>query len=135
MSIPRKGRRSLTVDTVEYHYKIALERSERAVVQLADGSGPCLFVFPFAIMKPSHVADAVRFAISCGWTPTHGANDCWLAFDVDGEDHSLFEYIPNNDFRVVTFPTNGRIPKSMDASQFEDTRPWYHRPRPTTHTK
>ena len=131
MALPRKGRRSITVDDARYHYKIALERSGRAVIQNADGDGAFLFVFPFAIMKPSHVADAVRFAITCGWTPTRSGTPCWLAFDADADDHSHFEHIPNDDFRVITYPTQGRIPDNMDASQFSDTRPWYHRPRPT----
>ena len=135
MTIPRKGRRSITVDADDYHYKIAFECSERAVIQLAGGSGPCLFVLPFSIMKPSHVADAIRFAVSCGWLSTHDANDCWLAFDADGDDHAHFEHIPNDDFRVVTYPTHGRIPEDMDASQFEDTRPWYQRPGPTANAK
>jgi hypothetical protein len=135
MTLPRKGRRSITVDDVDYHYKIAFERSERAVIQNADGTGAFLFVFPFAIMKPANVADAIRFAISCEWTPERNGDACWLAFDADTDGRSHFEHIPNDDFRVVTYSSHGRIPDNMDTSQFDDTRPWYHRTRPTTHAK
>jgi hypothetical protein len=132
MALPRKGRRAITVDSIEYHYMVTFQRSERAVIQLATGTGPCLFVFPFAILKPSHVADAIRFAITRGWSPAKdGEADCWLAFDVDAEDQSYFEHIPNDDFRVVSYPFKGQVPSHLDATQFTDTRPWYNRPRPS----
>jgi hypothetical protein len=131
MAIPRTGRRSITVDGADYHYKINFDRSERAVIQSACGFGACLFVFPFAVMKPSHVAEAIRFAISCGWVPEKKGDDCWLAFDVDNQDRSCFEYVSNDDFRVVTYPSHGKIPEKMDTSQFTDTRPWHQRPSPS----
>jgi hypothetical protein len=92
-------------------------------------------VFPFAIMKPSQVADAIRFAKLCGWDSTRNGDACWLAFDADADGVSHFEHIPLHDFRVVTYPSHGRIPDNMDASQFDDTRPWYDRPRPSAHRK
>ena len=135
MTIPRKGRRSISVDSTEYHYAIPFERSERAVIQLATGRGSCLFVFPFAIMKPSHVADAIRFGIACGWSPENTNNNCWLVFDVDGDDRSHFEHITNDDFRVVTYPSKGKRTTNADDSQFTDTRPWYNRPSPAVRAK
>jgi len=135
MTLPRRDRRSITVDGVKYHYKIDMERSERAVIQNATGTGAFVFVFPFGIMKPSHVADAIRFATSCGRTPTPGGDACWLAFDADAEDRSHFEHIPGDDFRVVSYASKGSIPDHMDASHFDDTRPWYRRPSPATHPK
>ena len=62
MTLPKKGRQSITVGDAEYHYKVDMVRSGRAVIQSATGNGSCLFVFPFAIMKPSHVAAAIRFS-------------------------------------------------------------------------
>jgi hypothetical protein len=132
MAIPKRGRRTIAVDGVEYYYKVAFDRSERAVIQSAYGTGACLFVFPFAAMKPRHVADAVHFAMSCGWEPLQNGEAHWLAFDVDADDRSYFEHIPNDDFRVLTYPLRGRISEDIDNSQFDDTRPWYLRPRPTT---
>jgi hypothetical protein len=70
MAIPRKGRRLITVDSVMYHFLVAFERSERVVIQNANGLGSFLFVFPFAIMKPSHLSAAIRFALSRGWNVT-----------------------------------------------------------------
>lgn len=130
MAIPRKGRRSITVDSVTFHYLIAVERSERVVIQSANRPSAFLFVFPFAIMKPSHVADAIRFALSRDWNPIQAGCNCWLVFDVDANDQSHFEYVPSADFRVVTYPSKGKLPANIDASQFNDTRPWYSRPSP-----
>ncbi|MCE9553148.1 MAG: hypothetical protein K8T91_07190 [Planctomycetes bacterium] len=127
MTLPKNGRRSITVDGAEFHYMIAFERSERAVIQHASGRGACLFVFPHAIMKPSHVAEAIRFGISKGWTPNHQGDDCWIAFDINAQDGPLFEHIAPDDYRVVTYSTNGRIPEGIDPSRFPDTRKWYER--------
>src|SRR5262245_42601109 len=115
MTLPRRDRRSITVDGVKYHYKIDMERTGRAVIQNADSTGAFLFVYPFTIMKPSHVADAIRFAGSCGWTPTRKGDACWLAFDADTEGWSCFEHIPNDDFRVVSYPSKDSVPDHMDA--------------------
>lgn len=128
MALPTKGRRKITVDGVEYHYIISFEHSERVVIQDASGNGAFLFVFPFAILKPAHVADAIRFGLSQGWLRGQSGADCWLAFDVDSNGKSLFEFIPNDDFRVVTYPTRGRLPEHFDKSQYPDTRQWYDRP-------
>jgi hypothetical protein len=130
MTIPRKGRRSINVDAVDYHYAIPFERSERAMIQLATGQGSFLFVFPFAIMKPSHVADAIRFGLACGWNPNETGSSCWVVFDVDNEQHSHFEHLTNDDFRVVTYSTNGKLPANRNESEFDDRRPWYNRPSP-----
>jgi hypothetical protein len=67
-------------------------------------------------MKPSHVADAIRFGIACGWSPQSSDNNCWLAFDVDGDERSQFEHVANDDFRVVTYPTKGKLPANTDES-------------------
>ena len=133
MTLPKKGRRSVTVDHVEYHYLIAFKRSQRAVIQHASGIGAFLFVFPFAIMQPSNVANAIQFAKSCAWNPTLRGEACWLVFDVDASGNSHFEHIPRDDFRVVTYSSKGRIPDNIDTSKFADTRPWYARPRPSAH--
>lgn len=130
MSIPKRGRRSITVDGAKYHYMVHFERSERAVIQNAHACGAFLFVFPFAIMKPSHVADAIRYAISCGWVSSRKGEEYWLAFGVDADGGSHFEHIPNQDFRATSYRSKGRLPADMDASQFDDIRPWYSRPSP-----
>ena len=132
MAIPRKGRRSITVDSVMYHYLVDSERSERVVIQNANGLGPFLFVFPFAIMKPSHLAAAIRFGLSHGWKVAESGHDCWLVFDVDADDQSHFEHLPSDDFRVVTYSSKGKLPANVDEAQFSDTRPWYNRPSPAT---
>ncbi len=128
MAIPTKGRRTITVDGVEFHYKINFERSERAVIQDASGCGAFLFVFPFAIMKPVHVTDAIRFGLSKGWLHGQTGKDCWLAFNVDSDGKSLFEFIPNDDLRVVTYRTRGELPENLDKSHYPDSRKWYERP-------
>lgn len=128
MTMPGKGRRSITVNSLRYHYLIAFERSERVLIRSADGNGSFLFVFPFAIMKPSHIAAAIRYGISCGWMPTQKAHNCWLAFDVDANDVAHFEHIPLDDFRVVTYPSMGKLDGC--GFEFPDTRPWYDRPSP-----
>jgi hypothetical protein len=128
MTIPKKGRRRIIVDGAEYYYSTAFERSGRIVIQHGSGRGACLFIFPHSIMKPSHVAEAIRFGLFKGWTPSISPDDCWLAFDVDVNGESLLEFIPNNDFRVVTFPTLGQLPEGADMSEYPDTRNWWNRP-------
>jgi hypothetical protein len=81
----------------------------------------------FLIMHPRHVADSIRFGIQNGWKPGEAGNDFWLAFDCGSDNESLLEYVPNNDFRVVTYHTHGELPKNADATQFADTRKWYDR--------
>jgi hypothetical protein len=135
MAIPRKGRRSITVDSVMYHYLVAFERSERVVIQNANGLGSFLFVFPFAIMKPSHLSAAIRFALSRGWNVTESGHNCWLVFDVDAKDQSYFEHLPSDDFRVVTYSSKGKVPTHVGHAQFSDTRPWYNRPSPAAGTQ
>ncbi len=135
MTIPRKGRRQVTVDLVDYVYLIPFERSARVVIQSVGFCGAILFVLPFSIMKPSHVANAIRFGRSCGWVPEKKGSDVWLVFDVDSEGRSHFEFVPNNDFRVPTFSTNGKLPGGMEQSDFDDVRPWYLRPSPATQRK
>lgn len=127
MTIPKRLRRSITVDATSYHYLETFERSERIVIQHDSGRGACLFVFPHAIMKPTHIADAIRFGISKGWSPGKHSEACSLAFDRDSHDSSLLEFIPNDDFRVVTYATKGELPVGSDASRYPDTRKWYQR--------
>lgn len=128
MTIPKRGRRTITVDDVAFHFKASFERAERIVIQHASGRGACLFIFPHAVMTPTHIADAIRFAITKGWPPGTKGADCWLAFDVDSTGKSLLEFIPADDFRVVAYPTGGTLPGDFDASQFPDQRRWYERP-------
>jgi hypothetical protein len=132
MAIPRKGRRSITVDSVIYHYLVAFERSERVVIQNANGLGSFLFVFPFAIMKPTHVGAAILYGLSRGWEVNGTGHDCWLVFDVDADDRLHFEHLPRDDFRVMTYSSKGKLPANVDEAQFRDTRPWYNRPSPAT---
>lgn len=127
MTLPKKKRRHIEVDGVTYHYLVRFEKSERAVIQLDSGRGACLFVFPHSIMQPKHVADSIRFGIQMGWNPELAGNDVWLAFDCGSDNESLLEYIPKDDFRVVTYHTHGELPKNADATRFADTRKWYDR--------
>ncbi|PQO45774.1 hypothetical protein C5Y93_12670 [Blastopirellula marina] len=128
MTIPKKGRRTIVVDDVAFHYKVSVERAERIVIQLATGSGVCLFILPHSIMKPSHIADATRFALSRGCLPGENSDDCWLAFDAGSKGGSLLEFIPNDDFRVVTYATCGRLNADLDSTKCADRRRWYERP-------
>ena len=128
MTIPKKGRRSINVDGMIYYYKISFERSGRIIIQDADCRGGCLFVFPHTIMKPVHISDAIRFALSTGWLNDGAGDDCWLAFDTDVESRTLLEFIPNDDFRVATYSMNREMLAEADLSRYPDTRMWYERP-------
>lgn len=130
MTIPRKGRRTISVDDVDYHYKVSFARSERIVIRRSDGAGKCLFLLPFAIMKPAHIATAIRFARFHGWQSDTDRLPCWLVGDLDSNGTPVFERLDNADFRVVSFTTNGKLPQNVDLSRFTDTRPWYQRKRP-----
>lgn len=132
MTLPKRGRRSIDVDGTVYHYVVAYHRSERAVIRRADNSGKSLFVFPFAILKPSNVADAIREARKHDWESRENTSDCWLVFDSDEEGNSHFEFLPLDDYRVVTYPTKGKLPEGTDAAGYDDIRPWYLRTRPST---
>ncbi|CAN0285937.1 unnamed protein product [Ectocarpus sp. 4 AP-2014] len=127
MALPKKRRRTTTVDGTTYHYCIRLNESGRGVIQHGNGNGACLFIFPHAIMQPKHVADAIRFGIERGWKPGVSGDDVWLAFDSDADNNSLLEFIPSDDFRVITYNTNGELQEKFDSTRFPDTRKWYER--------
>lgn len=127
MTLPRKHRRSIEVDGTRYHYCIRFSRSERAVIQHANGEGACLFVFPHTTMKPKQIADAIRFGIDRGWNPGQPGSNVWVAFDLSSAGETMLEFIPDNDFRVVTYNTSGVIPESIEPDQFSDTRKWHQR--------
>ena len=127
MALPKKKRRTISVDGIEFHYLIRMDKSERAVIQHGNGTGATLFVFPHAIMTPKHVADAIRFAVQRGWTPGQSGQDIWLAFDADETGDSLLQYIPLDDFLVVSYNTMGELPKNADVKKYPDTRKWYER--------
>lgn len=129
MTLPKSGRRTITVDGKKYHYMIAFERSARAVIQSASGHGACLFVLPHAILKPGHVAEAIRFGQAQGWVPDKTGDDCWIAFHINAQDQARFEHIENDDFLVVTYATMGRVPDGIDPARFPDTRKWHERNR------
>lgn len=114
MTIPKQGRRNITVDGTAYHYMVEFVRSGRMVIKHSSGRGSCLFVFPKTIMKPVHVADAIRFGLSKGWLPGITSSNCWIAFDADEQGRSLLEYIPSDDFRVITYPTYGKLRTATD---------------------
>lgn len=128
MTLPKKGRRSICVDAVEYFYIVSFRRSDRAVIQSADGNGSFIFVLPFAILGPKHIATIIQLARNRGWNSD--AENCWVVFDINDNDEVCLEWLANDDFRVVTYNTRGALEESEETG-FQDTRQWFLRDRPT----
>lgn len=100
MTMPSKGRSSITVDGDVYHYRIRLNESDRGVIQHGSGQGACVFVLfpsPVLIMRPKHVADAIRHAIDNGWKRAHSGDDVWLSFETDNEDNAILTVLSTDD--------------------------------------
>ena len=60
MTLPKKNRRKIVVEGDTYYYVVRFDRSERAVIQLANSAGALLFVLPFAILKPKHIVGIIK---------------------------------------------------------------------------
>jgi hypothetical protein len=89
MAIRKTGSRRITIDGVEYRWRIAprptigefdYAGSMVASVQLAETPGQVLFVAcglrhgnilgaPGAVVTPRQIAETIRAAIAAGWTP------------------------------------------------------------------
>jgi hypothetical protein len=95
MTLPRKGRRSITVDGDVYHWVVRFERSGHVVIQHSTGQGPCLIVEPLDVMEPRHIADAVRFAIGKGWMPQGPQPNFWMGFNNDANQPRYEQILPN----------------------------------------
>lgn len=96
MTIPRKGSRRITVDEVEYRWRIrqrptysqgalghalnlAVELAEEPqstlIVELAQAH-PCNWLGdPSSPVTPKEVADRIRQAIAAGWNPSQAGGD------------------------------------------------------------
>jgi hypothetical protein len=86
MAIPKKKRRTITIDDVEYHWVIGNRsdhRLPRATVQESTGAGAKLHIDPVGILKPSDIAAAIRFALVHGWNPRSSGPDTYLGFVED----------------------------------------------------
>ncbi len=100
MAWPKKGTRKISVDGVDYlwHYSgCCLYCSEDVFTIGLPGKPYVLYIDPFSWnfeIKPSNIANAIRWAVNNGWTPEKGPikamsfdrNDAfvWLP---DGERH------------------------------------------------
>ncbi len=99
MSIRRKGSRSITVDRVEYRWRIRKRATYdqqvfggglTLAVELADEPGCSLLVGldsahpnnltgePFDSITPSIVAENIRFALAHGWQSAEDGPKFWL---------------------------------------------------------
>jgi hypothetical protein len=84
MTIPKKKRRTINVDGVDYHWVIGKRsdhRQPRATVQPSSGLGAKLFIDPIGVLEPSDIATAIRFAFAHGWNPGSSRLDIYLGFD------------------------------------------------------
>lgn len=79
MAIPNRERRTIVVDEVEYHWTRG-KNDGWATVQHGSGRGPLLRIDLCDVPLPADIADTVRFAASCGWTPTKGRKTFYLGF-------------------------------------------------------
>ncbi len=84
MTLPKKNRRDLSVDGVDFHWTIGSRDDHRrgtATVQHASGTGAKLIIDPLGAVRPDDVAGAIRFAVSHGWNPTDAGPNFWIGFD------------------------------------------------------
>jgi hypothetical protein len=84
MAIPRRKRRTIRVDGVEYHWVIGNRndhRQPRATVQRSPGFGAKLFIDPIGILCPSDIVAAIQFALAHGWNPEANSPHLYLGFD------------------------------------------------------
>lgn len=114
MTMPKKKRgwRKITVDGIIYWWNPTYwEATEYVKIIGESGNGSEIFVNPLKIMTPKHIAAAIEFATSTGWT-TKSKNDVWLGFDLDGDQIDIFE-IPSNAHSIHN-PETGRwdLPRS-----------------------
>lgn len=99
MTLPKKNRRDLTVDSVDFHWTIGSRADHRrgtATVQHASGTGAKLILDPVGVVQPSDVVDCIRFATANGWHPTSSGPDFWIGFD-DGREQNRFVVLKESD--------------------------------------
>ena len=92
MTLPKKNRRAIVVDSVQYHWTIGTRDDHRrgtATVQSSSGQGAKLIIDPVGLLTPRSIAEAIRFAISNGWNPLDAGPSHWLGFCEarDGSTH------------------------------------------------
>lgn len=130
MTLPTKGRRSIHVDDIDYCYFVTFRKSDRAVIQSAAGKGPFIFVLPFEILRPSHIATIIKDAVAKGWNSTANRADYWYVFNINAEGRTCLEWLHRDDFRILTYNTRGILDES-NKRWFDDDRQWYLREPPT----
>lgn len=73
MTLPKKNRRNIVVDSHEYHWQFDPFRlwgnDSFVCVQDASGHGPLMKIQWVGIALPNHVESAIRFAHANGWKP------------------------------------------------------------------
>ncbi|MDB5344721.1 MAG: hypothetical protein JWP89_3098 [Schlesneria sp.] len=92
MTIPKKSRRTISVDNVKYHWTRGhTRRTENGwvTVQQADGHGSLLRIDLYGIPKPIDISEGIRFAIANGWNPSKSDQMFYLGF-TDQPGHKRF---------------------------------------------
>jgi len=139
MTLPKKGRRNITVDGLQYHWGFDPFRlfgnDSFICVQDATGHGPLLKIQWVGIALPSHIESAIRFALGHGWTPIIGEI---LEIGADSRtDRVAFEIKPDGAPRYWFYdkvygeysPRNPNNPNVVSRSEKSDPRtPFKHRP-------
>jgi len=127
MTLPKKNRRKIVVADEEYFYIVSFRKSDRAVVQLADGTGAFLFVLPFAILRPKNLAAIIQSATARGWNTKNKQENQWVVFNENQNGQTCLEWLADDDFSVVTYNTRGilaadgsrELEASADSSTME----------------
>ena len=93
MTIPKRNRRSISVDGIDYHWTIGTKDEHRrgtATVQHASGSGAKLIIDPIGTLLPGDVECAIRLAIKSGWRPQESGSAFWIGFSDELTGDSRF---------------------------------------------
>jgi hypothetical protein len=88
MTLPSRNRRTVTIDSTQYHWvKGSRGDNGRGVVtvQLAEGQGAKLMIDPYGFIRDHEVPEAIRFALRMGWQPTESGPPMWIGF-LDSEN-------------------------------------------------
>lgn len=101
MTLPKKGRRKICVDGAEYHWIVGTRFEHRrgtATVQLATGIGARLIVDTNGNLLPSHIENAIRFALANDWNPNANGNELIIGCGPD-DNPPTYVVMPNLDTR------------------------------------
>ena len=100
MTLPKKNRREISVDSVDFHWTIGGRIDHRrgtATVQHASGSGAKLIIDPIGVLRPNDVAASIRFAITNAWQPASSGPDFWIGFDEECAPQDQFVLLKESD--------------------------------------